>query len=189
MRRWQILGLLLCGFVGSSSCADENAGPGVSDDTSWRVGCTRTSGSCGLAYDRHGGSDTAGQIKVSCRKVGTFLEIRLEDPGDSEGESRRNRSILEINFAKPDENECTVGVTEYDRSTGAELEFTDTCGGNPDREGSCTLEGDMNEDGFGFKGTIFCDGMVLNQTSTPDFRLEDGNNAGEPVPLEIVNCR
>lgn len=188
MRRWQILGLLLCGFVGSSGCADEDAGPGVSEDTSWRVGCTRTSGDCGLAYDRHGGTvETAGGIKVSCRKVGSFLEIRLEDEGDTEGEVRRNRGILEITFGRPDDNECVVGVTEYDR--GAELEFTDTCGGNDDKEGSCTLEGEMNADGFGFKGSIFCDGMVLNQTSDPDFRLEDGNNSGEPVPLEIVNCR
>lgn len=187
MRRWQILGLLLCGFVGSAGCADEDAGPGVSDDTSWRVGCTRTSGPCGTAYDPHGGPDTAGDIKVSCKKSGSFLEIRLEDPGDSEGEMRRNRSILEINFAKPDKNECTVGVTEYDQ--GSQLEFTDTCDGNADMPGSCVLEGDMNEDGFAFKGTIFCDGMRFNSVSAPDYRLEHGRKSGEPVPLEIVNCR
>jgi len=193
MHRWQIVALLLCGFAGTtaaSGCKDEKSGPGVSDDTAWRIGCTRRGGSCSVAYDRHGGADIAGEIKVSCKREGSSYTIELEDPGTESGESRgRNRSVLEITFGDPEENKCIVGVREYDRSASSgELRFVDECAGNESGTGTCEFEGERNQGGYDFNGSIFCTGMKLNRVSMPDFRLEDANEEDSPVPLQIVNC-
>lgn len=193
MRRLHTLGLFFCGMLGAfaaAGCKDDPAGPGVSDDTAWRVGCTRRGGTCSTAYDPHGGEETAGDIKVRCRREGGGLSIEMEDPGTESGAMKgRNRSILKINFIDVEENECTVAVEEYVRSaTGGMLVFRDECDGNPN-PGSCQITGKMNSEGYDFNGTIFCDAMQVNKAGARDFRLEDAFNEGDPVPLQIVNCR
>lgn len=191
MRRLQTVGLLLCGIAGSlaaSACSDEKSGPGISDDTVWRVACARRGGACNLDYESHGGAETAGEIKVECRKDESGLSITLEDPGTASGSMKgRDRSILEINFINTDKNRCTVGVTEY--VGGSRLVFTNKCEGNDDGTGLCTITGEMNSEGYDFNGSIYCEGLVLNRASAPDFKLEDGENQDQPVPLKIVNCR
>ena len=191
MRRLHTLGLSIVGILGAfaaASCSDDPAGPGVSDDTAWRVGCTRRGGTCTLAYDPHGGEEIAGDIKVQCRREAGGLSIRLEDPGTESGAMRgRNRSILQINFIDVENNECTVAVEEYPRGSGLQT-FRDECQGNP-MSGSCKITGKMNSEGYDFNGTIFCDAMQVNRAGARDFRLEDAEEPGEPVPLQIVNCR
>jgi hypothetical protein len=193
MRRLHTLGLLVCGLLGSlavSSCSDEPSGPGVSDDTAWRVACERRGGACSLGYDPHGGAEIAGDIKATCRQESGGLSITLEDPGTESGAMKgRNRSILEVNFIDVEDSECTVLVTEYVRSaSGAPLLFKDQCDGNP-TAGSCIVTGERNKDGYDFNGSIFCNAMQRNNAGDRDFRLEDAKNPNEPVPLKIVNCK
>jgi hypothetical protein len=194
MRRWQTIGLLVCGLLGTfaaSGCKDEPSGPGISDATAWRVACARSTdrGDCTVGYDPHGGMATAGDIEVDCYREGGGLTIRLEDPGTESGAMKgRNRSILEVNFIDTEKDECTVSVTEYPRGAGMQ-QFVGKCAGNDDGTGTCHIEGEMNSEGFDFNGTLECPGLSRGRAGPADWRLEDAKNPGEAMPLQIVNCK
>jgi hypothetical protein len=186
------------------SCTDEDPGPPVGPDTSWQIGCAADNIGCGTSQDPHGplggvdeemtGDDEPIEVK-SCRFTGAGLQLTLQQPAieaDPVHKLRaRGRSVVEITNADPDDNKCFVKVLEFPRSgSPQQLPLKDTCKGNKglDTEGTCVLTGEKNSDGYGFNGTLKCDGMRVNGFGDPDYQLGKARAFTEPMVLQIVNC-
>jgi len=207
MRSWSALVVVVAGVAAGFSllsCSDEEAGPAVGPDTSWQVGCAEDDIGCSTSQDPHGpigGKDD--ELKTDdepievkeCRFTGSGLQLVLEQPAIKADTTKkiaaRSRSIVSISNAKPDDNKCFVEVTEYPRSgSPAKLRLVDTCKGNTgaSSEGTCELTGKKNDDGYGFNGTLKCDGMRVNNAGDPDYQVGAARAISEPLKLQIIDC-
>jgi hypothetical protein len=207
MRSWSAVVVVVAGLLAGFSlfsCSDEDPGPPVGPDTSWQIGCAVNDVGCSTSQDPHGplsglddaekGDDEPIEVK-SCRFTGAGLQLVLEQPAfeaDTVHKLRaRGRSKVEISNANPDKNECFVKVTEFPKSgSPQQLPLLDTCKGTKavDLEGTCVLTGEKNSDGYGFNGTLKCDGMRVNGVGDPDYQLGAARAFTKPMVLQIVNC-
>jgi hypothetical protein len=186
------------------SCSDEAPGPGVGPDVSWQIFCGEDPDNmCSTSEAPHGPLDGLDEddklddykLKASCKKLGSGLTIRIEDPGREANIPKklraRARSILEISRIKG-ENQCFVTVSEYPTSTNAELRIQDTCMGTEStsgQPGSCTLEGEEDtSNGYAYEGTLICEGMRYRGQGAGVYALRQAGNDDEPVKLQIANC-
>jgi hypothetical protein len=186
------------------SCTDEDPGPPVGPDTSWQIFCAENDVGCSTSQNPHGplggrNPDDTGDdepIHVNeCRFTGAGLQLKIEQPAIKADPAHklvaRARSVVEITNAEPDGNKCFVKVVEYPISgSPQQLPLRDTCKGNKglDIEGTCTLTGAKNADGYGFNGTLKCDGMRVNGAGDPDYQLSAAREMMSPMVLQIVNC-
>jgi hypothetical protein len=207
MRSWSAVVVLAGLSAGFSlfSCTDEDPGPPVGPDTSWQIGCAKNDVGCGSSQDPHGplsgldkmetGDDEPIEV-TDCHFTGAGLQLTLEQPAfeaDVVHKLRaRGRSVVAITNADLDKNKCFVSVTEFPRSgSPPRLALKDTCVGNTglDVEGTCELSGEKNSDGYGFNGTLKCDGMRVNGAGDPDYQLGAARDFTAPMVLQIVNCK
>ena len=206
MRSWSAVVVLAGLSAGFSlfSCTDEDPGPPVGPDTSWQIGCAVDDVGCSTSQNPHGplggrnpeetGDDEP--IKVnSCKFSGSGLTLELEQPEVKPDPAHklvaRARSVVVISNADPDDNKCFVQVTEFPLSgSPPRLLLKDTCKGNTglDIEGTCVLTGDKDSAGYGFNGTLKCDGMRVNGAGPPDYQLGAARAFDEPMVLQIVHC-
>jgi len=202
MRSWSAL-LVVCAGFSSWACSDEAAGSGLGPDTSWQVGCANPSAddSCGSTLDAHGPvGGLKEDVKTDDQKIrvtecsfstGGF-QLTIEDPGldadPAKSITGRARSIISIGNGRPEDNKCSVEVSEYPRS-GGRIRVLEGCEGNTgDNRGTCVLAGERDSHGYAFEGTLQCDGMKANGSGPADFKLRAARKASEPIVLQITDC-
>ena len=205
MRSWSAVVVVVVAGFSSLSCSDEDTGPDVGPDVSWQLGCAEDdSGGCGTSEDAHGPiggaddelkTDDEPIVVKSCRFTAAGMQLELEQPeikADTVKKIKaRALSIVKVTNAKAEDNKCYVEVTEYPRDNSPrQLRVTDTCKGNvgSSREGTCELTGERNSEGYGFNGTIKCDGMRAGGAGDPDYQLGAARAIREPMKLQILDC-
>jgi hypothetical protein len=191
MRKSYEIGLFLGGLL-LLGCGDEKSGPAVGPDLSWQYDCPNgASSECKTSSSLHKQSETV-NIQATCRTTSAGLQITLTDPGEEpkDGMPGRGRSELRISNGVIDEERCVVVLTEYGPTGNKLWELQDKCAGNTvnpgNNSGTCVLEGEKG-DGYGFNGTLQCEGMSINGKGGQDFRLSNGPDH-EPISLQIVDC-
>jgi hypothetical protein len=187
-------------------CSDEKPGPGVGPDVSWQLLCSPndTEDACSTSEKPHGPLDGREEddstddytLKATCSRPGSGLRIQIEDPGRDRNvekqQEARPRSLLTISRAFPEDNRCTVSVTEYPLGANAsERELLDNCEGTENaagEPGTCVLTGDFDSNGYAFEGSIQCDGLKYKGIGPAGWILRAAGSSGEPVTLQIANC-
>lgn len=188
MRFLRILALSV-GGLWLGSCGDEGGGGKANPDISWFVGCA-TSGCGSTAY--HDQMKSKKRFKVSCEKIGQIIEFTITDPGEPDDPAtlsineERPSSQIEVSNGNTATKTCDVTVRDTPAPGFAALEFYGKCAGSTAMP-TCTLTGQMNVDGWDWKGTLICDRFERRNSPTALYTLVAGA-AGVPVNIAVDNC-
>jgi hypothetical protein len=188
-----ITGLLIALAV-SGGCGDDAKKATVSDDTSWQIACVPGGGAgCSGSLGAHRADRDDVKLKVSCRRDESGLFVELEDPGqEAQSVEVRARPYGKLTLQRldPEKNRCTVILEEEELGTDGELDLTGHCG--DDSDSACTVNGELDRDGWAFSGEITCSGLQyegLTDDGTGPFTLQKaGSGSREPMVLKIANC-
>lgn len=188
MHRTHITACLIA-LAAVAGCSDDAPKPTISDDTGWQLICDPDSGACSgrTSHGEHKNRESEDiAIAVRCSRLENGLSIQLTDPGADPPTETRRYSRIEIERLDPELNRCTVTVTES-TSTG-ELEVTGSCG--TQSTSACTVQGEVDSDGWSFDGTIECKGMNYNTgvIGLGPFGLRAPGSTDAPIVLKIANC-